>query len=205
MIPCLTLCGPQLICGERRAAHKQRWLCSKGKAAFVCQYGYSWVKSAVFYKSLLRLGAVGLVISGARGKVEVAAPSRQTAACGCSPNQTLHLCLLERAFLAAEPEVELVSRSFMRPCPNPSIPLGLCGRKAASSGPRRCQGGVTGVPAWWTQGPQQPLKAHVVAAALKYSPSVGEEVAAPHSCLSRAFCVALSLTHLSCVALRRGR
>lgn len=132
----------------REAASKQCWLCSKGKAAFVCQYGYSWVKSVVFYKSLLCLGAVGLGILGTRGKVQVAAPSRQTAACGRAPNHTLHLCLLKRALPAAEPDVELVSHSFTRPRPNPSAPLGLhgsCqGRKAASSGPRRWQGGVTG-------------------------------------------------------------
>lgn len=125
----------------REAASKQCWLCSKGKAAFVCQYGYSWVKSVVFYKSLLCLGAVGLGILGTRGKVQVAAPSRQTAACGRAPNHTLHLCLLKRALPTAEPDVELVSHSLTRPRPNPSAPLGLhgsCqGRKAASSGPRR--------------------------------------------------------------------
>lgn len=66
-------------------------------------------------------------------------------------------------------------------------------------------GCMSGAPAWWTQGPQQPLKTRVVAAALKCRPSIGEEAAAPHSCLSRAFCVALSLTRLSCAALRSGR
>lgn len=39
MTPCLTLHGPPLVCGEREAVCKQNWLCSKGKAAFVCQYG----------------------------------------------------------------------------------------------------------------------------------------------------------------------
>lgn len=31
--------GPLLVYGEREAVCKQNWLCSKGKAAFVCQYG----------------------------------------------------------------------------------------------------------------------------------------------------------------------
>lgn len=53
---------------KERPPGKQRWLCSKGKAAFVCQYESNWVKSAVFYKSLLCLGAVGTEILGARSR-----------------------------------------------------------------------------------------------------------------------------------------
>lgn len=74
MTPCFTLCGPQLVYGEREAVCRQHWLCSKGMSAFVCQYGYSWVKSVVF--------AMGTL--GARGTAT--APNRQRAASGCSPN-----------------------------------------------------------------------------------------------------------------------
>lgn len=190
---------------KERPPGKQRWLCSKGKAAFVCQYESNWVKPAVFYKSLLCLGAVGKGISGASSRSQLPAGRQQ-------PADALRtkLCIFSYSNSpAAEPDVELVSHSFMGPCPNPGTPLGLRGsrqgRRAASSGPRSFQGAVTGAPAWWTQGPQQPLKARVVAAALKCSPSIGEEAAAPLSCLSCAFCVALSLTRPSCAALRSGQ
>jgi len=78
----------------------------------------------------------------------------------CSQQADSSLWLLSKpnisACAAAEPDVELVSHSFMRPCPNPSTPLWLRGshhgRKATSSGPRGCQGGVTGVPAGGDRG-----------------------------------------------------
>lgn len=70
MTLCLTLRGPQLVYGEREAVCKQHWLCSKGKAAFVCQYECSWVKSVVFcYRN------VGC---------KVTAPNWQRAASRCS-------------------------------------------------------------------------------------------------------------------------
>lgn len=66
MTSCLIFHGPQLVSGERDATCKQCWICSKAKAALVSQCEYSWVKSAVFYKSLLCLETVGFGIWGTR-------------------------------------------------------------------------------------------------------------------------------------------
>lgn len=90
------------------------------------------MKSAAFCKSLLCLGAVGTGILGARGKVQVTAPSRQRAACGCSPNETLHLFLLKCAFPAAEPDGELV------PCS--SCNLGLSRHESSQLRPQELPG-----------------------------------------------------------------
>lgn len=99
--------------------------------------------------------------------------------------------------LPAELDAGLVSSSYMGPCPSPCTPLrprgSHHGRRAASSGPRSCQGAVT-------PGPQQPLMACVVAAALRCSPSNGEEAAAPRA----ASLVPSARPHLSPVlALQR--
>lgn len=144
MTSCLTFHGPQLVSGERDATCKQCWICSKAKAALVSQCEYSWVKSAVFYKSLLCLETVGFGIWGTRSRFLLPADRKQ-------PADGLQTKLCTSVFPAAELDVELVSFFFERPCPNPSTPLmlhGSCqGKKAAHSGARRCLGGVTGAAA----------------------------------------------------------
>lgn len=75
------------------------------------------------------------------GKVQVAAPSRQAAACGCSPNQRMHLCLLTRAFSAAQPRVELAPTPSTGPVPAPALLSGdvaatKAGKQPAQETPR---------------------------------------------------------------------
>lgn len=87
----------------------------------------SWLKSAVFYESLLSLGAVDMGVFVARGNVQVAALSSQTAAHGCSPNKTLHLFFHKHALPAVEPDAELVSCSLVGSCTYSGAPPGLRG------------------------------------------------------------------------------
>lgn len=71
MSPCLTLRGPLLVYGEREAVCEQNWLCSEGKAAFVCQYGLELGKvSGVLLQECWVQGARSLLLTGREQPVD---------------------------------------------------------------------------------------------------------------------------------------